>query len=205
MGSIERMRPDEWVLGLHEFCRRLVTPESVVVEIGSFAGESTVVFAQHAKLVHAIDPWPASYAQDIVAGCDNPQIRAAVDQLGVADMSRIEAIFDERVRSHANVRKMKARDADAVAQFADGSIDCVYIDSIHTYEVVHDAIRRWLPKVKAGGVCAGHDYLESDWPGVVAAVNEAFGAPSEVFRDTSWAVRLARTPTPKASRIQTPV
>ena len=205
MGSIESMRPDEWVLGLHEFCRRLLTRESVVVEIGSFAGESTAVFAQHAKVVHAIDPWPETYARDIVAGCENPQIRAAVGQLGVADMSRIEAIFDARIGQCANVRKIKARDADVVTQFADGSIDCVYIDSIHTYEVVRDAIRRWLPKIRPGGVCAGHDYLESDWPGVVAAVNEAFGAPGETFRDTSWAVRLAQTPNPKASRIQTPV
>jgi len=205
MGQIERMRPDEWVVGLHELCRRLVTPESVVVEIGSFAGESTVVFAQHAKLVHAIDPWPASYAQDIVAGCENPQIRAVVGQLGVADMSRIEALFDARIEPYGNVRKIKARDADVVAQFDDGSIDCVYIDSIHTYEAVRDAIRRWLPKLKPGGVCAGHDYLRSDWPGVVAAVNEAFGAPGAVFRDTSWAVRLAQTPNPNASRIQTPV
>jgi hypothetical protein len=31
-----------------------------------------------------------------------------------------------------------------------------------------------LPKIKPGGVIAGHDY-HPEWPGVVKAVNEAFG------------------------------
>jgi hypothetical protein len=194
MGTIDRMRPQEWIVGLHELCRELVTPASVVVEIGSFAGESTAVFAQHAKEVHAIDPWPASYAEDIVAGCGSPLVRDAVRSLGVAEMPHVEALFDARVRPFANVRKLKARDEDVVGQFGDGTVDLVYIDSIHTYEVVRAAILRWFGKIKPSGVCAGHDYLKSDWPGVVAAVNEAFGGPAYLFRDTSWAIRKAETP-----------
>jgi SAM-dependent methyltransferase len=194
MRPIDRMRPDEWIAGLEDLCRQLVTPASVVVEIGSFAGESAAIFARHAKTVYAIDPWPASYARDIVTGCHNVVARDYVARAGVVDMTAIETLFDARVSPFRNVHKVKARDEDVIAQFPDASIDLVYIDSIHTYEAVHAAIRRWYPKVKADGVCAGHDYVEGDWPGVVAAVNEAFGAPPFLFRDTSWAIRKAETP-----------
>ena len=34
----------------------------------------------------------------------------------------------------------------------------------------------WLPKIKQGGIIAGHDYLEACFMGVVNAVNETFGA-----------------------------
>ena len=194
MHRIDRMRPDEWIAGLGDLCRRFVTPTSVVVEVGSFAGESTAVFARHAKTVYAIDPWPASYARDIVAGCHNVVAREYVTRTGVVDMAAVEALFDARVARSANVRKIKARDEDVVGQFADASVDLVYIDSIHTYEAVSATIRRWFAKVRADGVCAGHDYQPGDWPGVVAAVNEAFGEPPFLFRDTSWAIRKAETP-----------
>jgi hypothetical protein len=196
---IDRMRPDEWIAGLEDLCRRLVTPASVVVEVGSFAGESTAVFARHAKSVYAIDPWPASYARDIVAGCHNVVAREFVIREGAVDMTAVEALFDARVAAFRNVLKVKARDEDVVAQFPDASVDLVYIDSIHTYEAVQGAIRRWFPKIKAEGACAGHDYLQGDWPGVVAAVNEAFGVPPFLFRDTSWAIRKAETPLKLAS------
>jgi SAM-dependent methyltransferase len=194
MGSIDRMRPEEWILGLRELCERFVAPGSVVVEIGCFAGESTALFAERAKRVFAIDPWPESYASDIVSGCSNPRVRQVVQQLGVTDMREVEALFDRRAGSLANVTKMKARDEEVVHRFEAASVDLVYIDSIHTYDVVRGAIQRWHGKVRPDGVCAGHDYLESDWPGVVAAVNEAFGRPPYLFRDTSWAIRKSESP-----------
>ena len=194
MRSIEQMRPAEWIAGLEDLCQRLVTPTSVGVDVGSFAGESAAVFARHAKTVYAIDPWPASYSQDIVAGCHNVVARDFVLRSGSLDMTAIEALFDARVASYPNVRKVKARDEEVAGQFVDGTVDLVYIDSIHTYEAVRDAIRRWWPKIAPKGACAGHDYLPSDWPGVVAAVNEAFGVPALLFGDTSWAIRKAETP-----------
>jgi len=194
MHPIDRMRPQEWIEGLEDLCRRLVTPASVVVELGSFAGESTAVFARHAKTVYAIDPWPASYSDDIVAGCHNIVARDYVLRTGVVDMAAVEALFDARVAAFANVRKVKAREEDVAAQFADASVDVVYIDALHTYEAVRGAILRWFPKVRPTGACAGHDYHPGDWPGVVAAVDEAFGAPALLFADTSWAIRKAETP-----------
>jgi hypothetical protein len=44
----------------------------------------------------------------------------------------------------------------------------------------------WLPKIKQGGIIAGHDYLEACFMGVVNAVNETFGKPDKTYKDTSW-------------------
>tara|TARA_R110000787_G_scaffold113385_1_gene222597 strand:- start:2789 stop:3325 length:537 start_codon:yes stop_codon:yes gene_type:complete len=41
----------------------------------------------------------------------------------------------------------------------DESLDFVYIDCDHSYEGVMKDLESWTPKVKKGGVIAGHDYL----------------------------------------------
>lgn len=62
---------------------------------------------------------------------------------------------------------------DRAKEFADKSIDFCFIDANHTYEFVSRDIEAYLPKMKPGGVIAGHDY-NFQHPGVIKAVNEAF-------------------------------
>lgn len=47
---------------------------------------------------------------------------------------------------------------DALADFADDSLDFVYIDGNHAYPWVDEDIEGWAKKVKSGGIVAGHDY-----------------------------------------------
>jgi len=56
--------------------------------------------------------------------------------------------------------------------FCDEYFDFIYIDAMHTYENVKEDILSWYPKLKKGGILAGHDYHQNDWPGVVQAVDE---------------------------------
>jgi len=61
---------------------------------------------------------------------------------------------------------------------ADGMLDMVFIDADHNYESVRSDIAAWRPKVKPGGIIAGHDYsgdMYGSFPGVDQAVHEAFG------------------------------
>lgn len=46
----------------------------------------------------------------------------------------------------------------AAAQFADESLDFIYIDANHDLPHVIEDIMCWLPKLKKGGIIAGHDY-----------------------------------------------
>lgn len=66
--------------------------------------------------------------------------------------------------------------------FEDKVLDFVFIDATHEYEGISEDIKCWLPKVRSGGILAGHDYHATDWPGVVRAVDEAFGV--KIFRPT---------------------
>ena len=53
---------------------------------------------------------------------------------------------------------IKGDSADSAAAFADESVDFVFIDADHSYAGISRDITAWLPKVKRGGVLAGHDY-----------------------------------------------
>jgi predicted O-methyltransferase YrrM len=72
---------------------------------------------------------------------------------------------------------------EAVKLFEDDSLDAVFIDADHSYEAVKLDIQNWMPKVRKGGILAGHDYTYS-WPGVVRAVDELL--PDAKRLDYCW-------------------
>jgi predicted O-methyltransferase YrrM len=53
---------------------------------------------------------------------------------------------------------MKMSSLEAAALIPDGSLDFVYIDADHWFTAVIDDLRAWIPKVRKGGVIAGHDF-----------------------------------------------
>jgi SAM-dependent methyltransferase len=59
----------------------------------------------------------------------------------------------------------------------DDSQDLIYVDADHTYPSVREDIADWLPKLRSGGIMAGHDYHPGQprRNGVAQAVHEAFG------------------------------
>lgn len=48
---------------------------------------------------------------------------------------------------------------DAVKRVRNNYLDFVYIDAQHSYSGAKKDIEMWYPKVKSGGVFAGHDYV----------------------------------------------
>ena len=63
----------------------------------------------------------------------------------------------------------------AAYKVADRSLDFVFIDADHTEEGAAADIAEWTSKVRPGGWVGGHDYNVKTFPGVVAAVDRAFG------------------------------
>ncbi len=78
---------------------------------------------------------------------------------------------------------------DRAKDFEDESIDFLFIDANHTYEFVIKDIKSFLPKMKKGGVIAGHDYNEHH-PGVIQAVNEVFTNVNYDPKEDVWSVNL---------------
>jgi hypothetical protein len=60
------------------------------------------------------------------------------------------------VESYYTLLKMSS--ICAANTFDDKSLDFVFIDASHEYEDVKNDIFHWYPKVKDGGILAGHDY-----------------------------------------------
>ena len=58
---------------------------------------------------------------------------------------------------------LRSDSQDGSELFNDESLDFVYIDANHKYEYVKQDISLWYPKVRKGGIVAGHDYLKLDW------------------------------------------
>lgn len=61
---------------------------------------------------------------------------------------------------------------DAAKDIPDGSLDFVYIDGNHGYQHVLADLASWEPKVRSGGVVAGHDYGRSSVGQVKEAVDQ---------------------------------
>lgn len=66
---------------------------------------------------------------------------------------------------------VRAAFEDAVARFADGFFDFIYIDGYaHTGQDGGRTLRDWWPKLRSGGIFAGHDYCVT-FPETVEAVD----------------------------------
>ena len=106
-------------------------------------------------------------------GVDSWTVYKGYNEYGSNDLE--EKSFKEAKERNAkyNVRFIKAWSMDAVKEFADESLDFVFIDANHDYEHVVEDIAAWSKKVRKGGIVCGHDYIKSDRYnfGVIDAVN----------------------------------
>lgn len=62
----------------------------------------------------------------------------------------------------------------AAHMIVDKSLDFVFINANHAYDFINADIIAWTPKVKRGGIIAGHDYVNKPNYGVIQAVKERF-------------------------------
>lgn len=69
--------------------------------------------------------------------------------------------------------------------FEDGSIDFLFIDGSYKYEYVIKNLDLYYPKIRLGGMIAGHDYHDKS-PGVIKAVDEKFGTNVKIYPGTTW-------------------
>ena len=144
--------------------------EAHFVEVGSFLGKSTCCMA--VEIINSnknikfdcVDIWTDDSINYLEGNKNN--------KLDCIENNRAYNEFlknTETVRSTINPIRLPSTEASNL--YADNSLDFVFIDANHSYEFVKDDIKHWYPKVKKGGILAGHDYIPA-WPGVIQAVNE---------------------------------
>tara|TARA_R110000803_G_scaffold27700_1_gene64585 strand:+ start:845 stop:1366 length:522 start_codon:yes stop_codon:yes gene_type:complete len=97
-----------------------------------------------------------------------------------------------------NVTIVKSKSDKASELYDDEYFDYIYIDADHSYEGVKKDIQLWYPKVKKGGIMAGHDFdpnpLDKNFEkyGVKKAVKEFFDNKFELTTEEyykSWYIK----------------
>lgn len=63
-----------------------------------------------------------------------------------------------KLRMGSRVKFIREFSEKAASQIDDNYADFIFIDGNHAYEYVHEDLRNYWPKVKSGGILAGHDY-----------------------------------------------
>ena len=147
-------------------------PKMRMLEIGSYMGESTMMFASTNLFyeIHCVEPFQGEEKYNHWQGYD---------------WEFIENEFKTNTRFFDNIVLHKDYSYNIINDLEDKSFDFIYIDGNHEQHEVERDITLCLPKLKKDGVIAGHDY-HKNWPGVMEAVDVLVGKPDWIYRDTSW-------------------
>ena len=176
-----QMRPAVYMDGLKMLIQYVNSKSPTIkmdmIEIGSYAGESSELFAQNFNNVICIDPYIDDYDVNDITCAHAP-------------MSEVRKVFEERISPYSNISLIPLLSDDAVnVLIEDKKFDFIYIDGMHTYEQIKKDITNYLPLIKEGGFIAGHDF-HPVYQGIIDGVRELLGEPDAIFQDTSWIKRV---------------
>ena len=160
------------------------TPEGgVFIELGCYKGKSTsFIGVEIHKRKRDINFFAVDSFQGATNSTDANEIKA------YEGISEIEESYTYNVSLIGNkIKTIVSLTDEAAKYFNDEEIDVIFVDGGHSYEVVKADILAWLPKMKKGGIMAGHDF--NAWQGVNKAVQEIFGTPHKVENDC-WFIYL---------------
>jgi len=159
------------------------TGAEIGVAHGSFSEQ--ILDRWRGRVLISVDPWqefPAEAYADITN-----QRQPVQDNVYEVARNRL-ATFGSR----SDI--WRTTSLQAAERISPGALDFVYIDARHDYTSVLEDITAWYPKVRRGGVMAGHDYFDGQVAqgtyGVKTAVQEFFGRRglpiTSTFLDAPW-------------------
>lgn len=152
-----------WIAAQAQHCQ-------AVIEIGSCRGRSTCAWADHLPaggVVHAVDIWEG----------DEGESNYQQFQVNLADH-----IAAGRVVAHRG-------SAAAMVDLVPSHVDLVFIDGDHSAEAVERDWVMYAPRVRRGGILAGHDYNNIARHAGVRAVVDRFAPLAEHVGSIWWVVR----------------
>lgn len=177
--QVMRLEGTESEIELRRLCnevREIIGDSPTIVELGSYMGESSLIFAEEFPngKIYCIDSWEGGFDDS--------------DSCSKDDYIDIENQFDLRMSLVNNVTKIKGLSTSVGFE-----CDLVYIDACHKYECVKNDIIHWLPFVKK--IISGHDYNTEEFikihphiKGVKIAIEEMLGIPNHKYNDGSWVI-----------------
>lgn len=135
-----------------------------VAEVGVYRGNNARAIVQHSHPVRLwlVDTWAWGRPEDCPAREWDKKLPLPTGEQAYLEV--VKAFWDQ-----PSVTVLRARSVSAARVFADVSLDWVYIDANHSYASAMEDLREWFPKVRVGGVLAGHDFNQTE---VARAVND---------------------------------
>jgi hypothetical protein len=157
-------------------------PANVVEPIRYRIDLGHVLRARGAKIGAELGVQQGVFAESVLTNWANAEEYVLVDIWAHQDKYEDQANVDQRTQNVYYDETMKRMDAckkkgvvqkitvcrnftlSCVDQYPDEHFDFVYVDARHDYKAVLEDLRAWWPKVKMGGIMAGHDYTLQDEP-----------------------------------------
>lgn len=168
----------------YKSCVNTLQDGETMVEVGSWKGRSVSFLAveilNSGKLihVHAVDTWEG--APNHPHHTRDPHIiRGTLYDLFLANIKHLRHV----------ITPVKKPSLTACLQYEPKSLGAVFLDADHSYESVKAEIEAWLPKVKTGGIFAGHDIK---LPGVKKAVSELLPTAQIDVKQDIWSIIVSR-------------
>jgi len=163
--------------------RRCGSKPARFVEVGAYKGRSTCYMAERIQETHL------DIRFDVVDTFEGDE------DVGRCDLWPEFAGNLQRANLLSRMTVHRCRSVEAASSFADQSLDFIFIDARHTFEAVSEDLCAWWPKLRQGGLIAGHDYSNS--PAVRTAVDGFVAARGlgNAFRldRVSWMIYRAIT------------
>lgn len=122
------------------------------VEIGVDRGVYSEQLLKAGLKVYGVDPWLAYSGYDVA----NYPFQKKLDNFRDIALKRLSPYIESG--QSVLIRKTSM---EAVGDFADQSLDFVYIDGHHGFRYVAEDLVEWYEKVRPGGAISGHDYYIS--------------------------------------------
>jgi hypothetical protein len=157
---------------------------SKFIEVGSWKGKSAAYLA--VEIINS--------KKDIKIACIDLWADCIDSWKGISEDQRNEhlksnylyELFIKNTLSLSSVINPIRMDSISASKiYNDNTIDFIFIDANHDYDNVKKDIDAWYPKVKIGGIIAGHDY-DKYWFGVVEAVNDFFTGKNILISGNCW-------------------
>lgn len=147
------------------------------VEVGVWKGRSAAYMA--VEIINSnkrikfdcVDTWEGSKEHSD----DKDVLNGTLYECFIENMKPVESYYNPIRMTSIAASKM----------YEDESLDFVFIDASHDYQNVKNDILSWYPKVKIGGILAGHDY---DWGTVRGAVHDLLHYKTLHTDNISWLV-----------------
>jgi len=154
------------------------------VEVGVFSGlMSRELLMRPGLFLHMVDSWEGNGE----AYTDKADWHASLDeQTQLHYMNR--ALFNTEFATDRR-QVHKTRSLNAATYFGAACLDFVFLDADHSAEACKADLEAWWPKVKLGGLIAGHDYGHRLFPEVKTAVDQFVSEMSLLLcldQDGTW-------------------